>query len=190
MEGFSAVLVFRPSLMRRFARWALALAVGAVVAPLDAHARGTVIVVPPPHHTSDADAIRTLVEDSTKAWNAGDASAYVARFAIDVEFTDVTGLSSSGRSSFEARLDQELKTIFRGSKLKQTVRKIRIVASDVAVVEIEAELAGFSALPRGVRAWPDGTLRTRLEEVLVKVAGAWWVSCYHEVDAKVSELET
>jgi uncharacterized protein (TIGR02246 family) len=168
----------------------MVLALGATVVPSVADARGTIILPPVQHLQSDAEAIRALVEDSTRAWNAGDASAYAARFAIDVEFTDVTGLSSSGRNSFESRLDQLFKTIFRGSRLKQTVRKIRLLTSDVAVIEIETELTGYTGLPRGVKAWPDGVLRTRLQEVLVKVAGAWWVSGYHDVDAKVSNLET
>jgi len=142
------------------------------------------------HHTSDADAIRALVDDMTRAWNEGNASAYSARFTVDVDWTEATGLSSTGRDPFESRIDQQLKTIFRGSKLKQTVRKVRLLASDVAILEIEAELTGFTGLPRGLKAWPDGTLRIRLQEVLVKVAGAWWISGYHEVDAKVSELES
>jgi len=173
--------------MGRVLRSAVVIGLAAVFSPLRAEARGPLFVQPQPHQP-DAEAIHALVEDSTKAWNAGDASAYSARFVIDASFTDVTGVSSSGRKAFQAKQEQLFKTIFRGSRLKQSVREIRLLTSDVAIVEIDTELTGFSGLPRGVKAWPDGVLRTRLQQVLVKVAGAWWVAGYHEVDAKASEL--
>jgi len=176
--------------MKGVLRAALAVGLVAGFAPPVAEARGSATLFMPPeqHRPTDAEAIRSLVEESTRAWNAGDAAAYVARFAIDVEFTDVTGSSSTGRKLFEARQDQLFKTIFRGSRLKQTIRQVRLLASDVALVEIETELTGYAGLPRGVKAWPDGVFRTRLQVVLVKVAGAWWISGYHDVDAKIPEF--
>jgi hypothetical protein len=41
-----------------------------------------------------------------------------------------------------------------------------------------------------VKAWADGVLQTRLQEVLVKIAGAWRIDGYHDVDAKAPELHS
>jgi len=167
--------------------WSLRLALGLCLAvallPSRAEARGPFLWTWP-HRESDKDAIHDLVDHSTQAWNAGDAEGYAVRFVVDLEFTDVTGFSSSGRKTFEARQNQLFKTIFRGSRLKQVIQKVRLLTPEVAMIEIDTELTGFAGLPGGVRAWPDGVLRTHLQEVLVKVAGTWWIAGYHEVDAK------
>jgi len=157
--------------------------------PLHVQARGsaTTFLWAPTDRGEEERAIRALVEDATSAWNAGDAAAYAARFAADATFTSITGVSSSGHRAFEAFHEKLLKTIYRGSRLKQTIREIRFVSKDVAVVDIDTELVNFAAVPAGVKPWPDGVLRTRLQQVLVKVVNAWWITGYHDVDAKVSD---
>jgi uncharacterized protein (TIGR02246 family) len=133
---------------------------------------------------ADEAAVRRVVEDEVRAWNAGDAKAYAARFADDGGFTNVLGEVRFGRAEFEERHAAVFGTIFRGSRLAQAIRALRLVAPDVAIVHVDAAVSGFAALPPGVRAGADGVLRTRLLQVLVKRGGAWWIEAYHNVDVK------
>jgi len=161
----------------------------AALYPASARARGssTTFLWSPTDHDQDERAIRGLVDSATAAWNAGDVAGYSARFAADATFTGITGVTATGQRAFEAWNHGLLSTVFRGSHLKQTVRHVRFVSKDVAVVDIDTELTGFVALPSGVAPWPDGVLRTRRQEVFVKSVSGWWIDGYHEVDAKVPE---
>ena len=55
---------------------------------------------------------------------------------------------------------------------------------DVALVDIDNEVHGVTAMPAGIAVPPDGTLKTQLMEVFVRRAGRWWVEAYHNVDLK------
>jgi hypothetical protein len=53
-------------------------------------------------------------------------------------------------------------------------------------VDIDTEMTGFKALPPGIHAATDGVLRTRLQQVMSKESGDWWIVSYHNIDVKVS----
>ncbi len=130
-------------------------------------------------------AIRTIVAAQTAAWNAGDAKSYSANVADDVGFTNILGEVRYGREAFESRHAGIFSTIFKGSHLEQSIRRIRFVTPDVAVVDVDTEMRGFAGLPPGVKASSDGVLRTRLQQVFIHRGGTWWIEAYHNVDAKV-----
>lgn len=136
--------------------------------------------------TSGADeaAIRKIISDATEAWNRGDAKAYSQQFQENGGFTNVLGMVFYGRKDFEQRHAEIFNTIFKGSTLQQTIRKIRFVRRDVAVVDVDTEMTGYIRLPPGVQTGPDGILRTRLQQVLLKENGTWWIAAYHNVDVK------
>jgi uncharacterized protein (TIGR02246 family) len=133
----------------------------------------------------DEAAIRAVVAEESAAWNVGDAKAYSAHVAEDVSFTNILGVVMYGRKAFESRHAEVFATVFKGSRLQQTIRRLRFVTPDVAIVDVDTEVRGFAGLPPGVKPFPDGTLRTRLLQVLVRRGGEWWIEAYHNVDAKV-----
>jgi uncharacterized protein (TIGR02246 family) len=161
----------------------------ATLCPAAGWARGssTTFLWSPTEHADEERAIRALVDEAAAAWNAGDAAGYAARFAADATFTGVTGVTAVGQRAFESWNQSLLSAEFRGSHLKQIVRHVRFVSKDVAVVDIDTELTRFTTVPPGVKAWPDGALRTRVQEVFVKSVNGWWIDGYHEVDVKVPE---
>jgi uncharacterized protein (TIGR02246 family) len=134
---------------------------------------------------SDEAAVRAVVAEETAAWNVGDAKAYSAHVAQDVSFTNILGVVMYGRKAFETRHAEIFRTVFKGSHLQQTMQRLRFVTPDVAIVDVDSEVRGFAGLPPAVKPFPDGTLRTRLLQVLVKRDGEWWIEAYHNVDAKV-----
>jgi len=66
----------------------------------------------------------------------------------------------------------------------ERVRRIRFVTSEVAIVDVDTEVRGFSKMPPGVTIGSDGVLRTRLLQVFVKRGDEWWIEAYHNVDVK------
>lgn len=133
---------------------------------------------------ADEAAVRKIVDEQVAAWNAGDGKAYSVHFAPEGSFTNIFGMVLYGRAEFEKRHVHIFKTFFKGTARSVTVRRIRFVTPDVAIVDIETEVRGVKAMPTGVSLPPDGVLRTRLQQVLVKRNGGWWIEAYHNVDLK------
>lgn len=131
----------------------------------------------------DLSAIDKQLFERTSAWNRGDARGFTASFQDQGSFTNITGSVIQGRSVFEQRIKDILSTIFKGSALRMSIQKLRLVRPDVAIADVDAELTGFKGLPSGVRA-RDGTLHTRQLWVLVKEQGQWQMAAFHNVDVK------
>ena len=125
-------------------------------------------------------AIAALIRDEDAAWNKGDAVAFAARALPGVVFTNIVGMFSVGKPPFEAQHARIFSTIYQGSTLKQAIVHTTFVRPDVAIVDTLTEVSGFHSLPPGSEA-VDGVLRTRLEQVLVRNDGQWWVASFHNV---------
>jgi uncharacterized protein (TIGR02246 family) len=131
--------------------------------------------------TADEAAIQQLIDDMTEAWNRGDARAYGARYRADGTFTNVNGTFHFGREEFDRRHAEVLRGMFKDTALTMRIRTLRLIAADVAAVDVETTIAGCSVkLPGGIIG-DDGALHSCLLLVLVKEGGAWWISAYHNV---------
>jgi hypothetical protein len=58
---------------------------------------------------------------------------------------------------------------------------MRFIRPEVAIVDINVELTGYQKLPPGIRVESDGAIRAKLQLVLVKENGEWWITAYHNV---------
>ncbi len=128
--------------------------------------------------TNDEDLIQQLLVD---AWARGDAKAYGARFLADATFTNVNGLFHASREEFDRRQEEIFRGPLKGTTITLTPRKIRLIRRDVAIVDTDCSLFGYTVPPPGVHAGADGALRTCLLMVLVKENGSWWIAAYHNV---------
>jgi uncharacterized protein (TIGR02246 family) len=133
---------------------------------------------------AEEQAIRTIVSDQEVAWNAGDAVGYARRIAPDVSFTNLFGMVLYGAEAFTERHRAILSTFYKGTVKRHTVRRINFITPDVAIVDIDNELRGVTAMPGGIAVPPSGILRTQLMEVFVRRDDGWWVVAYHNVDLK------
>jgi len=131
----------------------------------------------------DEAAIRKLLEEEVASWNAGDAKTYAAHFAEGGTFTNVYGMFFEGQKEFEARHAEIFSTFFKGTTRKTSIRKLRFVTPQVAIVDLDAEVRNVRSMP-GVTLPEDGVLRTRPLVVFVKRKGAWWIEAFHNVQAK------
>jgi uncharacterized protein (TIGR02246 family) len=129
-------------------------------------------------------AIRLLLDREEEAWNRGDAAAYGADFIDGCWATNIRGEMLDGIQPFILRHEQIFTGIFRGSRLKLDIVRLRLLDENVALVETDCRLSGFQALPPGVHPTPEGHLLTRLLQVLVRQGGAWRIAVYHNIDVK------
>ena len=98
--------------------------------------------------------------------------------------TNLFGMVMYGGPAFEARHADILATFYKGTTKHHTVRRVRFVTADVAIVDIDNEVRGVTAMPAGIVVPADGVVRTQLMEVFVRRDGRWWVDAYHNVDVK------
>jgi uncharacterized protein (TIGR02246 family) len=132
---------------------------------------------------ADRAAIERLVAAEDAAWNNGDAVAYSRPIAKDCVFTNIFGAAFAGHHGFEAQHAHIFSTIYRGTRLRQTIDHLRFVRPDVAIVNTSAEVTGIQTLAPGLQAH-NGALLTKLLQVFVKDNGAWQIASYHNVDVK------
>ena len=151
--------------------------------PAKALAQQTVSSPPPTRSVaSDSAHIQAIIAEQVTAWNAGDAKAFSKSFADDGSFTNIRGTVFYGHQAFEERHVEIFRTFFKGSKLAMLATRLRFSKPDVAIVDIATELSDLQSAPPGVTLGPDGTIRTRLQEVFVRNGGVWWIASYHNVD--------
>ncbi len=131
-----------------------------------------------PSSAQDTAAIEALVAAQADAWNHGNAKGFSVRFAEDGSFTDVIGMTYYGRDAFEQRHAEIFRTIYKGSSLKLSIQKLQFIRSDVAVVDVDAEMTGYAKLHPSIHA---GAIRSKLQLVLTKERSDWWISAYHNV---------
>ena len=129
----------------------------------------------------DQRQIEQLIGELTDAWNRGDAKAYGARYLADGTFTNANGSFYVGRDEFDRRHEEIFRGVLRDTRLAMTIKKLRFVRPDVAIVDADTGISGAPLRPLGVDVGPDGLLRSCLLMVLVKERGAWWIAAYHNV---------
>ena len=131
--------------------------------------------------------IRAIVENQALAWNAGDGPAYAREVSPDVSFTNLFGMVLYGKEPFVKRHSEILATFYKGTTKHHSIRRIRFITPDVAIVDIDNEVRGVKAMPGGIPVPPDGIIKTQLMEIFVRRDGKWWIEAYHNVDVKPSK---
>ena len=89
-----------------------------------------------------------------------------------------------GKQAFAQRHLEILATFYRGTTKHHVIRHIRFVTPDVAIVDIDNEVRGVTAMPGSIVVPSDGVVKTQLMEVFVRREARWWVEAYHNVDVK------
>ncbi len=130
------------------------------------------------------DEIRRIVSGQVTAWNAGDGNAYAQPLAPDASFTNIFGMVMYGRQAFATRHTEILATFYKGTTKHHSIRRIRFITSDVALVDIDNEVRGVKTMPGGAIVPTDGVVKTQLMEVFVRRDGRWLIEAYHNVDVK------
>lgn len=89
---------------------------------------------------NDEQSLRDIVSGLEAAWNSSDSVAWAGFFAEDADFIHILGGHFNGRTAIERGHRAIFDTIYKGSTNKYTVKKVRFIGSDTAVVFVLAEL--------------------------------------------------
>lgn len=89
----------------------------------------------------DEAAIRQIVRQIEAGWNALDGKAFAAPFAENADYVVVNGMHIKGRNIIDQGHAQIFSTIYKDSRNSATVKSIRFLRPDVAVVHVEWNLA-------------------------------------------------
>lgn len=123
--------------------------------------------------------IERIIEREDVAWNDGDAVAFSEAVADDCVFTNIFGQVFEGRQAFEQQHARIFASIYKGSRLQQSIDHLRLIASDVVVadssVTLTVEAGDFG---------PARTLHTKLLQVFVRAGARWQISAYHNVEER------
>jgi len=129
--------------------------------------------------TNDEQALRELVTQLEDAWNAGNHAGFARPFAEDCTFIHIYGGQIDGRAAVAEGHRFIFGGIYKASRNQYTVRSVRLLRPDVAMVLVEAHLQfQENGEPREIRARP--TL------VVVKDEGRWVIQLFQ--NTRISEM--
>lgn len=125
----------------------------------------------PQAQQADEAAIRQVVQQLQDAWAAKDGKAFAAPFTPDADYVVVDGARATGRAAIESGHAGIFATFLKDSTNVATVKSVRLLRPDVAVVHAEWNLE--------VRA--DGKTekhRAMSTMVMTKDGGKWNIAAF------------
>jgi uncharacterized protein (TIGR02246 family) len=85
-------------------------------------------------------AIRANVEQMVKGWNMKSGAEFAKSFAEDSDYVVINGMHIKGRAANAKSHQQIFDTIYKDSSIVATIKQIRFLRPDVAVVHGESNL--------------------------------------------------
>jgi uncharacterized protein (TIGR02246 family) len=153
---------------RRFLSILIALAACALGSP----ARAAVTHdTTPTAAAADEAAVRENVRQMEAGWNAKSGALYAKPFAADADYVVVNGMHLRGREAIEKSHQQIFDTFFRDSTLTVSVKQLRFLRPDVAVLHIE----GVVRMRQGAETNEPTSIITL---VMTKEKGDWKIAAF------------
>lgn len=122
--------------------------------------------------SKDEEALRQIVRQLQDGWNAHDGRAFAAPFAADADYVVVNGMRISGKEAIEKGHTQIFTTVYKESRNVATVKSIRFLRPDIALVHVEWNLE-YSAGGETKKA------RAMNSMVMMKEGGKWSIVAFH-----------
>ncbi len=101
---------------------------------LNSSARASIV---PGANAADEAAIRENVRQMENGWNTKSGALYAKPFAADADYVVVNGMHIRGREAIEQSHQRIFDTIFKHSTLNVSIKQIRFLRPDVAVVHVQ-----------------------------------------------------
>lgn len=90
----------------------------------------------PKAKAEDEAAIRENVKQMESGWNAKSGATYAKPFAEDADFVVINGMHIQGHEAIEKSHQRIFDTMFKNTTVSLTVKQIRFLRPDVAVVHV------------------------------------------------------
>jgi uncharacterized protein (TIGR02246 family) len=124
----------------------------------------------------DVAAIKGVLDDLYKAWDAGDADAFVADYTEDATVV-MPGAYRGSREEIRRNMAEGFASYLKGSTTIDELQSIRFLGEDGAVAVSESRVL-FPG-----EAEPPADRKVRATWVLEKRDGAWKLAAYHNSPA-------
>ena len=91
---------------------------------------------------TDEAAIRDNVKQLETGWNTKNGAAFAKPFAEDADYVVINGMYIKGQATIAGQHQRIFDTIFKDTKLALTVKQVRFLRPDVAVVHASGHRDG------------------------------------------------
>ena len=146
--------------------------IGTILITICASALGFAQEKTPKTGNQDDAALRQIVKDVETGWNAHDGKAFAAPFAPDADYVVVNGMYIKGRDIIEKGHVGIFTTIYKDSRNAATIKSVRFLRPDVAVVHVEWNLE-FKANGEAKKSRALNTM------IMTKDNGKWSIAAFH-----------
>jgi uncharacterized protein (TIGR02246 family) len=119
----------------------------------------------------DEATIRENVKQMESGWNAKSGASYAKPFAEDADFVIINGMHIRGHAAIEKNHQQIFSTIYKNTTLSLTVKQIRFLRPDVALVHVSGHRDGPEA-ERGLVTYATMVM------VMTKEGGQWKIASF------------
>jgi len=90
----------------------------------------------------DEAAMRDSVKQMETGWNTKSGAVFAKPFAEDADYVVINGMYIKGRAAIETGHQRIFDTIYKDTTLSLTVKQIRFLRPDVAVVHVSGQRVG------------------------------------------------
>jgi uncharacterized protein (TIGR02246 family) len=94
------------------------------------------------NHAADETALRESVKQLETGWNTKSGALFAKPFAEDADYVVINGNYIKGRAAIESGHQRIFDTIYKDTNITLTVKQIRFLRGDVAVVHVEGHRTG------------------------------------------------
>jgi uncharacterized protein (TIGR02246 family) len=119
----------------------------------------------------DEAPLRAIVQALEDGWNAGDSAKFASPFAADADYVVVDGMFIRTKPVIDMGHKQIFATIYKGSKNKATIKQIRFLKPDVALIHVQWHLQYGEKLENKVEAMNS--------IVAMKNGEIWEIAAFH-----------
>lgn len=127
--------------------------------------------------SADEAAIRENVRQLEAGWNAKSGAQFAKPFAADADYVVINGMYIKGQEAIAEGHQRIFDTIYKVSTLSLSVKQLRMLRPDVAVVHV----TGTNKVPRGAETQTTEAIITLL---MTKESGAWKIAAFHNTEVK------
>jgi uncharacterized protein (TIGR02246 family) len=125
----------------------------------------------------DEAAIRENVRQMEAGWNAKSGTQFAKPFAADADYVVINGMYIKGREAIAEGHQRIFDTFYRESVLSLSVKQVRMLRPDVAVVHV----TGTHRTPHAEGAHASEAIITLL---LTKESGVWRIAAFQNTEVK------
>ena len=126
---------------------------------------------------ADEAAIRGNVRQMEAGWNAKSGAEFAKPFAADADYVVINGMYIKGREAIAESHQRIFDTFYRESTLSLSVKQVRMLRPDVAVVHVMST----NKVPRGAETQVGEAIITLL---MTKESGVWKIAAFQNTEVK------